>query len=120
MQDYKQLELSCENVDEVDSWKASFLRAGVYPEKAISSSSGEEVIIEGKVFIDVKWTGTDELWLLCVYFLIQRKIVTVQGEGQEVGLIPIRLDWIELKFAWLKPLSFRFVALKFSSFSVAI
>lgn len=31
--DYKQLELSCENVDEVDSWKASFLRAGVYPEK---------------------------------------------------------------------------------------
>lgn len=37
------MELSCENVDEVDSWKASFLRAGVYPEKAISSSSGEEV-----------------------------------------------------------------------------
>lgn len=31
--DFKQLELSCETVDEVDSWKASFLRAGVYPEK---------------------------------------------------------------------------------------
>lgn len=31
--DFKQLELSCESVDDVDSWKASFLRAGVYPEK---------------------------------------------------------------------------------------
>jgi dynamin 1/3 len=30
--DYKQLELSCESNDDVDSWKASFLRAGVYPE----------------------------------------------------------------------------------------
>lgn len=40
--DYKQLELSCENVDEVDSWKASFLRAGVYPEKD-PLPDGEEV-----------------------------------------------------------------------------
>lgn len=31
--DYKQLELGCANLDEVDAWKASFLRAGVYPEK---------------------------------------------------------------------------------------
>lgn len=31
--DYKQLELGCTNLDEVDAWKASFLRAGVYPEK---------------------------------------------------------------------------------------
>ncbi|KAI1724428.1 dynamin central region domain-containing protein [Ditylenchus destructor] len=31
--DYKLLELSANNLDEVDSWKASFLRAGVYPEK---------------------------------------------------------------------------------------
>lgn len=41
------MELSCENSDEVDSWKASFLRAGVYPEKAISSSSGEDVSVGG-------------------------------------------------------------------------
>lgn len=41
--DYKQLELSCENVDEVDSWKASFLRAGVYPEKDPLPDNGEEV-----------------------------------------------------------------------------
>lgn len=31
--DFKQLELSANNLDEVDAWKASFLRAGVYPEK---------------------------------------------------------------------------------------
>ena len=31
--EYKTLELSCESLDDVDSWKASFLRAGVYPEK---------------------------------------------------------------------------------------
>jgi hypothetical protein len=31
--DYKLLELSATNLDEVDAWKASFLRAGVYPEK---------------------------------------------------------------------------------------
>lgn len=40
--DYKQLELSCETADEVDSWKASFLRAGVYPEKE-NAENGEEV-----------------------------------------------------------------------------
>lgn len=43
-QDYKQLELSCETQDEVDSWKASFLRAGVYPEKTTDTTNGEEVI----------------------------------------------------------------------------
>lgn len=31
--DYKQLELSANNADEVENWKAAFLRAGVYPEK---------------------------------------------------------------------------------------
>ncbi|XP_072398017.1 dynamin isoform X1 [Diabrotica undecimpunctata] len=40
--DYKQLELSCETLDEVDSWKASFLRAGVYPEKQTESLNGED------------------------------------------------------------------------------
>lgn len=41
--DYKQLELSCESVDDVDSWKASFLRAGVYPEKDQQTNNGEDV-----------------------------------------------------------------------------
>uniref|UniRef100_A0A8C4R9E5 dynamin GTPase n=1 Tax=Eptatretus burgeri TaxID=7764 RepID=A0A8C4R9E5_EPTBU len=34
--DYRQLELACETQEEVDGWKASFLRAGVYPEKVDS------------------------------------------------------------------------------------
>uniref|UniRef100_A0AAR2L7Q6 Dynamin n=1 Tax=Pygocentrus nattereri TaxID=42514 RepID=A0AAR2L7Q6_PYGNA len=36
--DYRQLELACETQDEVDSWKASFLRAGVYPEQSFMHS----------------------------------------------------------------------------------
>uniref|UniRef100_A0A1A9USZ7 dynamin GTPase n=1 Tax=Glossina austeni TaxID=7395 RepID=A0A1A9USZ7_GLOAU len=40
--DYKQLELSCETVEEVESWKASFLRAGVYPEKQETQENGDE------------------------------------------------------------------------------
>ncbi|KAK6114041.1 Dynamin-1 [Brugia pahangi] len=41
--DYKQLELSASNLDEVDAWKASFLRAGVYPEKEKPAEDGETV-----------------------------------------------------------------------------
>lgn len=33
--DYRQLELASESQEEVDSWKASFLRAGVYPERSV-------------------------------------------------------------------------------------
>merc|ERR1711970_189086 len=43
--DFKTLDLSCESQDDVDSWKASFLRAGVYPEKSNaegSTADGEE------------------------------------------------------------------------------
>lgn len=36
--DYKQLELSAESQEEVDSWKASFLRAGVYPDRSQENS----------------------------------------------------------------------------------
>uniref|UniRef100_A0A8C9R2E9 Dynamin-2 n=1 Tax=Scleropages formosus TaxID=113540 RepID=A0A8C9R2E9_SCLFO len=40
--DYRFLELACNTQDEVDSWKASLLRAGVYPEKAsVSQVDGE-------------------------------------------------------------------------------
>ena len=31
--DLRQIELACAAQEDVDSWKASFLRAGVYPEK---------------------------------------------------------------------------------------
>uniref|UniRef100_A0A6I8RIK5 Dynamin-2 n=1 Tax=Xenopus tropicalis TaxID=8364 RepID=A0A6I8RIK5_XENTR len=37
--DYRQLELACETQEEVDSWKASFLRAGVYPERSEENGS---------------------------------------------------------------------------------
>uniref|UniRef100_A0A4W5KXS2 dynamin GTPase n=1 Tax=Hucho hucho TaxID=62062 RepID=A0A4W5KXS2_9TELE len=37
--DYRQLELACETQDDIDGWKASFLRAGVYPERELSLGS---------------------------------------------------------------------------------
>lgn len=37
------LELSCDSLEDVESWKASFLRAGVYPEKEHSSKVEEPV-----------------------------------------------------------------------------
>ena len=36
--DLRQIELACDSQEDVDSWKASFLRAGVYPEKDQVSS----------------------------------------------------------------------------------
>ncbi|XP_066532503.1 dynamin 3a isoform X2 [Hoplias malabaricus] len=41
--DYRHLELACDTQEEVDSWKASLLRAGVYPEKTTvdGDSSGQ-------------------------------------------------------------------------------
>ncbi|XP_013115100.1 dynamin isoform X1 [Stomoxys calcitrans] len=53
--DYKQLELSCETVEDVESWKASFLRAGVYPEKQETQENGDE---EGREQASVE-TSTD-------------------------------------------------------------
>lgn len=43
--DQKQLELSADNQDEIDSWKASFLRAGVYPEKT-QEPPEEQVLVD--------------------------------------------------------------------------
>jgi hypothetical protein len=39
--DQRQLELSAESQEDVDSWKASFLRAGVYPEKTQEESQSD-------------------------------------------------------------------------------
>ena len=36
--DNRSLELACDTQDEVDSWKSSLLRAGVYPEKIATVS----------------------------------------------------------------------------------
>lgn len=41
--DLRQIELGCDTQEDVDSWKASFLRAGVYPEK---DQVGEDVFAQ--------------------------------------------------------------------------
>ena len=43
--DYRQLELSAESQEEVDSWKASLLRAGVYPEKTTEANDDQVIHI---------------------------------------------------------------------------
>ncbi|XP_064860848.1 dynamin-1-like isoform X1 [Oncorhynchus nerka] len=40
--DYRQLELACETQDDIDGWKASFLRAGVYPERVTEKEGKSE------------------------------------------------------------------------------
>ncbi|XP_056875765.1 dynamin-1a isoform X3 [Takifugu flavidus] len=49
--DYRQLELACESQEDVDAWKASFLRAGVYPERVTEkegkSDGGDEHSTDG-------------------------------------------------------------------------
>jgi dynamin GTPase len=50
--DYRQLELASESQEEVDSWKASFLRAGVYPERNVDrekADSSEEGSSDGHI-----------------------------------------------------------------------
>uniref|UniRef100_A0A8C2ELE2 dynamin GTPase n=1 Tax=Cyprinus carpio TaxID=7962 RepID=A0A8C2ELE2_CYPCA len=42
--DYRHLELACDTQDEVDSWKASLLRAGVYPEKTTHEDLNDDRI----------------------------------------------------------------------------
>lgn len=37
--DNRTLELACDSQDDVDSWKSSLLRAGVYPEKTVTVST---------------------------------------------------------------------------------
>lgn len=67
--DSKQLELSCESQEDVDSWKASFLRAGVYPERATSqgesSSNGEE--------------GTNETGVSSLDPQLERQVETIRN-----------------------------------------
>uniref|UniRef100_A0A669FCB6 Interferon-induced GTP-binding protein Mx n=1 Tax=Oreochromis niloticus TaxID=8128 RepID=A0A669FCB6_ORENI len=40
--DNRTLELACDSQDDVDSWKSSLLRAGVYPEKTITTTTSTD------------------------------------------------------------------------------
>ncbi|XP_069460370.1 dynamin-2 isoform X1 [Ambystoma mexicanum] len=48
--DLRQIELACDSQEDVDSWKASFLRAGVYPEK--DQTENEEEVPENTFSMD--------------------------------------------------------------------
>lgn len=55
------LEISCDSLEDVDSWKASFLRAGVYPEKEKASK------FEETVSLSIKF----QLIIFCFVFLFE-------------------------------------------------
>ena len=46
--DYKQLELSADKEEEIDNWKASLLRAGVYPER--KSEDTEDTVSHNNIY----------------------------------------------------------------------
>lgn len=53
--DLRQIELACDTQEDVDSWKASFLRAGVYPEK--------DQVLYFKSFIHLLYLQRIPAWL---------------------------------------------------------
>lgn len=84
--DYKQLELSCESVDDVDSWKASFLRAGVYPEKDAQPNNGEDVSVRDQILPSFTTDFIDVFSCKQFYFSIHVKTQSVEDIfGMTVG-----------------------------------
>ena len=49
--EHRTLELSVDNSEELDTWKASFLRAGVYPEREQRPEDPQVAVIESSVSV---------------------------------------------------------------------
>ena len=73
---FQTLDLSCETQDDVDSWKASFLRAGVYPEKSSVETGGGE----GEVRHLSSVPGTFWVKEAAIFIFV---LVIVQGVGKK-------------------------------------
>ncbi len=79
--DLRQIELACDTQEEVDSWKASFLRAGVYPEKDQVHLSEFTLNTEGhfknmfsKTFLDFS-LFPHRLWIFCLFFSFKKQFL---------------------------------------------
>lgn len=70
--DFKNLELSCESQEEVDSWKASFVRAGVYLDKSQDSNSNSN---DGE-FGD---NGTGTIQMTSLDPMLERQVETIRN-----------------------------------------
>ena len=101
--DYKQLELSCDTAEEVDSWKASFLRAGVYPERTKDES--EEGAVGPPYVPKLRPSNTAAIITI---ILISRRWLEHTGENIELNptalfrTIPTHLD-IVITWCYCKP-----------------
>ncbi|KTF83048.1 hypothetical protein cypCar_00030045 [Cyprinus carpio] len=56
--DYRQLELACETQEDVDGWKASFMRAGVYPERVVVCVRIDQICVPAAQKQVISSTGT--------------------------------------------------------------
>lgn len=72
--------MSCETSDEVDSWKASFFRAGVYPEKQTEQVNGEEVSCVLNVIIVTQSTQTHLFYTEKLFILFFNVIGASSGK----------------------------------------
>ncbi len=69
--DKQEVELVAHSEDEVDSWKASLLRAGVYPAASASTRSNEPVSHRGAGY-EASWLRQYLAWCLCIEGLVLR------------------------------------------------
>uniref|UniRef100_A0A8B9EQD2 dynamin GTPase n=1 Tax=Anser cygnoides TaxID=8845 RepID=A0A8B9EQD2_ANSCY len=79
--DYRQLELACETQEEVDSWKASFLRAGVYP----------ELTIVGKYKFEAEENGSDS-FMHSMDPQLERQVETIRNLVDSYMAITVATD----------------------------
>ena len=76
--DWKALELSCETQDDVDSWKASFLRAGVYPEKSSEAMNGDGEVSQ----IIIRIIGLNVIIIEFIYYHSYHFLIFILGKGK--------------------------------------
>lgn len=134
--DYRQLELACENQEDVDAWKASFLRAGVYPERVTVRFSSctcfsctrtavsykLETIsrllwcLSGACFAVVK----SLLWLwVCPFSMFSSMLFGIKGEGRK-GMFPWNAEFHMTLTIWLERLIMWYVEQKEAGISVIL
>ena len=97
-QSHKELELSAESQEEAETWKASFLRAGVFPEK-----NKEEKTESVSYYVKSNWVAVfyhflfslsyHFLWIKCYLFVDQRRYRISRSPTRET-------DWNNQEFGW--------------------
>ena len=97
-QSHKELELSAESQEEAETWKASFLRAGVFPEK-----NKEEKTESVSYYVKSNWVAVfnNFLFSLRYHFLWIKYYLFVDQRRYRISRSPTReTDWNNQEFGW--------------------